>query len=715
MTPRDDAAGAAEGQQAALWQDRVLCALDALAALDQDATPVRIKEMVGARFASNFTADARLYEGSQPAWEREVDDAAAALVARKVVARRPAGSEKARSSGDEGVFRITKSGQAELEGACERGVVAAGQAAASAGELAAGAPFERWVGSHVELPGVFTPPLRQMLYSPTAQMIGDLRIVGLGGDALPGEVQYGDLQITNPRIFSTDPRLQRSLTQWPVGMGGVEWMGTSPELLEIAAGVTALTTSAAAADTAIAVVIELNLRFTSGLAEARQRVIALWDMVQGANEPVPIADQYMAGDLTPAQMEGIVAADAADKKWPERAIVRMWLDYAVHPQLDASTATIKALPAQRSFGAFGDDIVWAVIDSGIHADHPHFTGYHTLDDPLVRDLHRDFTQTSDDHSGALTDQTGHGTHVAAIIAGGLQHWQSPSGESDVIAAGRRFNAGARGDADPILQRREVDPALLAGVAPRAKLVSLKVLAEENDPDARTRRVMQALDYVRTVNGSGDKALRIHGVNLSLGYPYGPQWACGQTPLCVAVDSLVRSGVVVVAAAGNTGYVSQNPTMTEVRQFSAGMTINDPGNAARAITVGSTSRDAPHTNGISHFSSRGPTGDGRLKPDLVAPGEDILSAAAGESFDEVARIFKGGLAPDAAVYIEDTGTSMAAPHVSGAIAAYLSVQRELIGQPEEIKRIFMETATSLRRDPNSQGAGMVDLMRALQVQ
>lgn len=311
----------------------------------------------------------------------------------------------------------------------------------------------------------------------------------------------------------------------------------------------------------------------------------------------------------------------------------------------------------------------------------------------------------------MTDQTGHGTHVSAIIAGGLD----PSGKTDVIAAEKRFNPGARGDADPILQPREVDAKLLAGVAPRARLVSLKVLAEGNDSDTRTRRVLQALDYVRAVNGSGDKALRIHGVNLSLGYPYGAQWACGQTPLCVAVDNLVRSGVVVVVAAGNTGYVSHNPALTEVRKFSAGMTINDPGNAARAITVGSTARQAPHTNGISHFSSRGPTGDGRLKPDLVAPGENILSAAAGEMFDSVARIYKGGLAPDAAVYVEESGTSMAAPHVSGAIAAYLSVQRELIGQPEEIKRIFMDTATSLRRDQNSQGAGMVDLMRALQVQ
>src|SRR4030095_2408973 len=72
-----------------------------------------------------------------------------------------------------------------------------------------------------------------------------------------------------------------------------------------------------------------------------------------------------------------------------------------------------------------------------------------------------------------------------------------------------------------------------------------------------------------------------------------------------------------------------------------MTINDPGNAALAITVGATHRDMPHTYGVSYFSSKGPTGDGRLKPDLVAPGERIPSAAAGKALTSA---FPGGQAP-----------------------------------------------------------------------
>jgi hypothetical protein len=57
--------------------------------------------------------------------------------------------------------------------------------------------------------------------------------------------------------------------------------------------------------------------------------------------------------------------------------------------------------------------------------------------------------------------------------------------------------------------------------------------------------------------------------------------------------------------------------------------------------------------------------------------------------------------------------MAAPHVSGAIAAFLSIRREFIGSPDEIKRIFVESATSLGRERYFEGRGLVDLMRAIQ--
>jgi subtilisin family serine protease len=244
------------------------------------------------------------------------------------------------------------------------------------------------------------------------------------------------------------------------------------------------------------------------------------------------------------------------------------------------------------------------------------------------------------------------------------------------------------------------------MAPKCKLLSLKVLDAKGG--GLTSNLIAALESIQRVNGYG-RRIRIHGVNMSVGYEFDPKWfACGQSPLCVEVDRLVRSGVVVVVAAGNTGYGVQQTSSLGARASGLDLTINDPGNAELAITVGSTHRDSPHIYGVSYFSSKGPTGDGRLKPDLVAPGEKILSCAAGtirqEAKDEAGADFN---------YVEDSGTSMAAPHVSGVIAAFLSVRREFIGRAEEVKEIFLSTATDLKRDRTFQGHGLVDLMRAIQ--
>ncbi len=153
-----------------------------------------------------------------------------------------------------------------------------------------------------------------------------------------------------------------------------------------------------------------------------------------------------------------------------------------------------------------------------------------------------------------------------------------------------------------------------------------------------------------------------------------------------------------------------PTRSTRGSVAAGLTlsINDPGNADRAITVGSTHRDMPHVYGVSYFSSKGPTGDGRPKPDLVAPGEKILSCAAGATLATRATATQSD-----ALYVEDSGTSMAAPHVSGAIAAFLSIRREYIGQSEEVKRIFLRVGDRSQTRALLPGRGLVDLMRAIQ--
>jgi subtilisin family serine protease len=162
------------------------------------------------------------------------------------------------------------------------------------------------------------------------------------------------------------------------------------------------------------------------------------------------------------------------------------------------------------------------------------------------------------------------------------------------------------------------------------------------------------------------------------------------------------------AAGNTGYGYAKDPNGQAMRLGFDTTINDPGNAELAITVGSTS-SSPHRTGVSYFSSKGPTGDGRMKPDLVAPGERIISAAAGELLTRAQR--NDGTAT--ATYIESSGTSMAAPHVSGAAAGFLSAKREFIGRPDRVKQVLMSSATDLGRTRAFQGAGMLDAMRALQ--
>jgi hypothetical protein len=207
-------------------------------------------------------------------------------------------------------------------------------------------------------------------------------------------------------------------------------------------------------------------------------------------------------------------------------------------------------------------------------------------------------------------------------------------------------------------------------------------------------VIAALQFIRHLNERHSYPT-VHGANLSLSIPHDVRnYACGRTPVCNECERLVNSGVVVVAAAGNRGY--QNfETKDGLYEGYAAFSVTDPGNADGVITVGSTHRFWAHTYGVSFFSSRGPTGDGRLKPDLVAPGERIRAPLPGVEWGDL------------------DGTSMAAPHVSGAAAMLMARYSELIGQPRRLKQILCESATDLGREKSFQGHGMLDVLRAFQ--
>ncbi|HAW49744.1 TPA: peptidase S8 [bacterium] len=319
-------------------------------------------------------------------------------------------------------------------------------------------------------------------------------------------------------------------------------------------------------------------------------------------------------------------------------IDKIWLDKKMSAMLKESIKTIKAEPAWKVFGVSGAGICWAVIDTGIDRSH--------------KDLKDRVDENQYDFSGeGAGDKVGHGTHVAGIIA---------------------------------------------GIAPEVKLYDFKVLGVDG---GTSFSVIKAMHKIREIN-FGSPQMVIHGANLSLGgsVPVG-SYGCGFSPECQEANRLVLSGVVVCVAASNDGHkilatITSNKKLEYFPTF-MDLGISDPGNAEHVITVGSTHKTHPHQYGISFFSSKGPTGDGRFKPDVVAPGEKISSTYLNNGYAEL------------------SGTSMATPHVSGAIALFLSAKKEFIGHPLDVKRILMDTCIDLKRDRYFQGAGLIDIFRMIQ--
>ena len=290
-------------------------------------------------------------------------------------------------------------------------------------------------------------------------------------------------------------------------------------------------------------------------------------------------------------------------------------------------------------------------------------------EPILRVSHED--------EYYVTPKNGHGTHVAGTIAGNLSAGAMPEPHD---------KEGDNEDSDGVPSRQ------IQGMCPDMRLYDLRVCDENGEGDEFL--VVAALQFIDYLNKAQDR-VAIHGANLSLQIQLMVRnYGCGQTPVCREANNLVTNGVVVVAAAGNRGFNKVQTDKGPVDTYSWS-SITDPGNAENVITVGSTHRENPFSYGVSYFSSRGPTGDGRSKPDLVAPGEKIIAPL-----------------PNGAIG-DDTGTSMAAPHVSGAAALLLARYPELVGNPGKVKHILCESATDLGRRREFQGAGLVDVLRALQ--
>src|SRR5580698_7507728 len=198
------------------------------------------------------------------------------------------------------------------------------------------------------------------------------------------------------------------------------------------------------------VLVELSLSAGAPTADLRDQ---FRDVFHGAfapgpeqpPDPMPISANYMRCLLTPDEVTKLADQDTARPTATpplSRTIYRIWPDYVVRAHIDRSATTIKADAATRTYGTAGTGVVWAVIDSGIDKDHPHFAGG-TLTDDSVAHLHRSPPGPApaggtvpDDPSTALTDPVGHGTHVAGIIAGA-----APADQAAILIAANQPSSG----------------------------------------------------------------------------------------------------------------------------------------------------------------------------------------------------------------------------------------------------------------------------------
>ncbi|HLL77845.1 MAG TPA: S8 family peptidase [Pyrinomonadaceae bacterium] len=385
--------------------------------------------------------------------------------------------------------------------------------------------------------------------------------------------------------------------------------------------------------------------------------------------------------------------------------------------VERSVPSVKGDAARTLFNVRCNDIRWAVLDSGIDATHEAFLG----DDNKSRVIKAyDFSNIRKIVSLDNPDKGAHGFEQrVAELREGREDKLSQEDAADILV---RVAEDAEKERplqwELVEQFLEIDPlktppvkdhgthvagiigarkppastSYFDGLCPDIKLYDFRVLSATVEDTEFA--IIAALQYIRYLN-ERHTFMSVHGANLSLSIPHDVRnYACGRTPICNECERLVGSGVVVVAAAGNLGYQSFETKDGSYEGYAA-FSITDPGNADGVITVGATHRYRPHTYGVSYFSSRGPTGDGRLKPDLVAPGERVQSCLLDKGWGEL------------------SGTSMAAPHVSGAAAMLMARYSELIGEPRRIKRILCESATDLGRERSFQGNGMLDVLRAFQ--
>ena len=309
----------------------------------------------------------------------------------------------------------------------------------------------------------------------------------------------------------------------------------------------------------------------------------------------------------------------------------------------------------RSQGTTGRGITVAVLDSGVAAD-----------PDLVTPASRILASVNFADQRSVADPGGHGTHVAGIIAGN----------------------GTRSAGE------------FVGIAPEANIVDVRVLSSTGS--GRISSVVAGIEWVLAHR----VAYNIRVINLSFGAPTPTSYRTD--PMSAAVEIAWRRGLVVVAAAGNSGPGRD--------------TVASPGIDPYVITVGAADDHgtiSPRDDTLAPFSSWG-TADSNAKPDLLAPGRRIVSIRVqGSALD---RLFPDHVvvARNGSTYLRLSGTSMATPVVSGAVALLLQAQSNL--SPDQVKALVVGTTQPFGQDsgtalpdPAAGGTGLLNALAAVQGQ
>ncbi len=344
--------------------------------------------------------------------------------------------------------------------------------------------------------------------------------------------------------------------------------------------------------------------------------------------------------------------------------------------------------AYQQYALTGVGVGVAVLDSGIRS-------CQDLQDPATG-LNRIRTGvcfvTPNDY--ICDDRCGHGTHVAGIIAG-----------NGAASTGSQYTK------------------TFYGIARRANLINARVLDQNGQGSVDS--VLAGLQWVI----ANKNAYNIRVINLSLGHPVGESYTTD--PLCQAVEAAWKAGIVVVCAAGNDGRAHTTNSSSAANEGWGGAygSIQSPANDPYVITVGATkSMDGNRADDrIATYSSRGPSRlDFVLKPDIIAPGNRVVSLYSfGSSLYQWNTANGDGLPMDSyenintntasAQYFVLSGTSMAAPVVSGAAALMLQANPSLT--PDTVKARLMTSADKWtdprgNADPCTYGAGYLDIPAAL---